>query len=89
MDLDTKNVERLSKEIDELLQETEMEFMCIKCKLPFAKAGLEVKMHGELAGRVCPECLAGATDIILAVSRTAPGKPYILQHAEIEKIPNN
>lgn len=56
---------------------------CVRCKNQFAHQGIAVSVHGEDVGRVCPECLSGATEVRLLLQRTAPGK-FILKVVDLQ-----
>lgn len=59
-------------------------FSCIKCKQIFEKDGLEVAVHQEEIGRICPECLAGSSKISILVTRESAGKPFVISYVEVE-----
>lgn len=63
-----------------------MIFECAKCGEVFeAGNGIQVIVHEQTVGRVCPACIAGATSIQLILQPKTPGKPPMLTHVEITK----
>ena len=60
-------------------------YTCVKCKQLFEKDGLEVAVHQEELGRICPECLSGSNKISMLVTRESAGKPFGIAYIEIEK----
>jgi len=60
-----------------------MIFLCDKCKQAFEHDGVQVVMHGQTIGHVCPECVAGAATISIFIGRDAPGMPYTIRHVEV------
>jgi hypothetical protein len=63
-----------------------MIFECVKCCEIFeAGNGIQVIVHGQTIGRVCPACIAGARSIQLILQPKKPGKPPTLTHVEIDK----
>lgn len=65
-----------------------MSYTCVKCKQIFEKNGLEVAVHQEEIGRICPECLAGSSKISILVTRDQAGKPFLIACVDIEKAEN-
>jgi DNA-directed RNA polymerase subunit RPC12/RpoP len=59
-----------------------MVFVCSKCGETFEADGLQVIIHDQSVGRVCPACLAGARTIHLVIVQEAPGKPFTIKHTE-------
>jgi DNA-directed RNA polymerase subunit RPC12/RpoP len=61
-----------------------MSYTCVKCKQLFEKDGLEVAVHQEEIGRICPECLSGSSRISVHVTRESAGKPFVISYVEVE-----
>lgn len=61
-----------------------MSYDCVKCKQIFEKDGLEVAVHQEEVGRICPECLASSSKISILITRERAGKPFVISYVEIE-----
>ena len=63
-----------------------MIFECAKCREVFeAGNGIQIIVHENTVGRVCPACIAAATSIQLILQPKTPGKPPELTHVEIDK----
>jgi DNA-directed RNA polymerase subunit RPC12/RpoP len=61
-----------------------MSYTCVKCKQLFDKDGLEIAIHQEEIGRICPECLSGSSKISVLVTRESAGKPFMISYVEVE-----
>lgn len=63
-----------------------MIFECAKCHEVFeAGNGIQIIVHEQSVGRVCPACVAGAESIQLILQPKTPGQPLVLTHVEITK----
>lgn len=62
-----------------------MIFKCAKCHEVFeAGNGVQIIVHEQTVGRVCPACIAGAVSIQLILQPKTPGQ-LVLTHVEITK----
>lgn len=59
-----------------------MTFQCAKCKETFEADGVQVIVHGQTVGRVCPACVAGSEAIQLILHQKSPGQPFTLEYVE-------
>jgi len=59
-------------------------FQCKKCGQSFEKDGVQVIVHDNTVGRICPACVASADTITVVLVREAPGKPYAIQRVFTE-----
>jgi len=62
-----------------------MIFQCCKCKETFESAGLSVIVHDQVAGYVCPSCIANAETVHLVLNCPSPGKPFVIAAVEVTK----
>jgi len=60
-----------------------MIFKCKKCDGVFEADGIQIVVHEQTIGRVCPSCIAGAKHVQLVLYQKSPGQPYELKHVEI------
>lgn len=61
-----------------------MIYVCTKCGETFESQGVQIIVHDETIGHVCPSCIAGADSFHLIVQRVAAGK-YTLKHVEVQR----
>jgi hypothetical protein len=60
-------------------------FQCFKCQTVFESAGLQVIVHDQVAGYVCPACIANAETIHVVLNCPSPGKPFSIAAVEVTK----
>jgi hypothetical protein len=51
---------------------------CITCNELFHNDGVQLIIHGQTIGHVCPSCIASLKSFHLLVKRESVRKPYVL-----------
>lgn len=51
---------------------------CVACSELFHNDGVQLVVHGQTVGHVCPSCLASTKSFHLLVRRESVRKPYVL-----------